>query len=76
MTYILPWLAADLLMLAIILVFLIFLAAGVIWTVGWYLHTWLAFAGCVFLRRVRRDPMAVAHGDVPHVPEKAKRRAA
>ena len=68
MTDILPWLAANWLMLAIALAFVIFLIAGMIWALAWYLHTWFAFTGRELRLRRIRDPMADAHGDVPHVP--------
>ncbi len=72
MTNILPWLAANWLMLAIALTGLICVIAGLVSLIRaltWYLHT------CLGVRHFG-DPMAGAYGDVPHVREKAKRNAA
>ena len=71
MTDILPWLAANFLLLGIIMGFLILLAVGISWAVIWYLWNWITEA-------TEPEPLVydVAYGDVPHVPEKAKRRAA
>ena len=75
MTDILPWLAANLQFLGIVisvaLAFLIILAAGGIWALGWYFWRWIISA-------TEPEPLVydIAFGDVPHVPEKAKRRAA
>ena len=70
MTDILPWLIANGWLLAIALAFLIFLVAGVSWAFAWYFWRWVIKAD--------REPEALldAFGDVIHVPEKAKRRAA
>ena len=71
MTNLLPCLAANWLMLAIALAFLIFLAIGISFAVSWYLWCWV-------IRATEPDPPIYEglFGDVPQVPEKAKRRAA
>ena len=71
MTAILPWLGANWLMLAIALAFLIFLVIGISFAVSWYFWTWV-------IQATEPEPLVygVAYGDVPQVPEKAKRRAA
>ena len=73
MTDILPWLAANWLMLAIAPAFVIFLIVGVSYALGWYVRRLINEAF-----RVEADPWTdeALMGDVPHVPEKAKRRAA
>ena len=77
MTDFLPWLAANLQFLGIVisvaLAFLILFIAGGVWAIGWYMRRLIdkAFGD-------DSDPWTdeALMGNVPHVPEKAKRRAA
>lgn len=79
MTDILPWLITNWQALAYGLGFLILLILGISFAVPWYFRR-------LFIESEREppkssgghsaDPMTDIHGDVPHVPEKAKGRAA
>ena len=73
MTNILPWLAANWLWLYIALAGLICVIVGVSYALAWYVRRLITEAF-----RVEADPWTdeALMGDVPHVPEKAKRRAA
>ena len=79
MTDLFAGLAANWLLLAIGLAFLIFLIIGVSWLACWYFWRWVI--------EMDREPeplpsytnigdVALVIDGVPHVPEKAKRRAA
>ena len=60
MTNILPWLAANWLMLCIGLAFLLFLIIGTAWAVSWYFWRLVIEA--------EPEPLPHAYGDVVQVP--------
>ena len=74
MTDILPWLAANWLMLVIGLAFMLFLIISTAWAVSWYFWRWVVEA--------EREPEALpvelgfAFGDVIHVPDDYWQRVA
>ena len=79
MTDILAWLIANWLIVAIAATLLIL--AGAIRAFSWYMRRLVTHLLHEILDEAATDPwtddlLMGLHGDVPHVPEKAKRRAA
>ena len=78
MTDLIAWLIANWLIIGIValiaLAFLIFLIASVSCVIAWYFWRWVIQAHDE--PEPEPEPEIVVFGDVPQVPEKAKRRAA
>ena len=76
MSNILPWLAANMLFLGIALAFIIFLIACLPLAAGWYLRRLFSELDHEPEPEPEPEPDEALMGDLPKLPDEAKRRAA